>query len=313
MGGKSAVILVLAVGCGLVAMYGANQLLARPEKKVEMQELLVAARDLGVEEVLKPDMVEVVRKPKSDVPEGSFAAPAEVDGRWVRIKTLKGEPILAAKLAPKDSPPGLIGRIPPGMRAYAIEVNEQTGVSGFILPDHRVDVVQDQRSDRAPESKARRASRTILRNVQVLAVGQVISRPEDKSILVRTVTLAVTPKQVETLVAARAAGPLALALRGLDADGEVAVAEEPDPEPAEAAPEPEPEPPPVRLVSIPPPPPPPPPRPRERRIVIHHGLRRTDVIRLNSRPPGPSAPISSEAGAAVAAATLPAAESGQRP
>src|SRR5262249_61626637 len=57
---------------------------------------------------------------------------------------------------------------------------------------------------------------TILQDVLVLASGQVFTRPEDRSIQARTVTLAVTPEQVDILVAAQAKGALTLALRGLN-------------------------------------------------------------------------------------------------
>ena len=50
----------------------------------------------------------------------------------------------------------------------------------------------------------------------VLASGQVLRRTEDKSINVRTVTLAVTPEQADSIVAAHARGTLSLSLRGLD-------------------------------------------------------------------------------------------------
>ena len=114
---------------------------------------------------------------------------------------LEGEPILDRKLAPKGSPAGLVARIPKGMRAFAVEVNEQTGVSGFILPDHRVDVVQIETG-----ANGKSEAETILQDVLVLASGQVFTRPEDRSIQSRTVTLAVTPEQVDILVAAAVQG-----------------------------------------------------------------------------------------------------------
>jgi pilus assembly protein CpaB len=275
MGGKSILVLGAAVVCGLIAMFGTSQLLARKEKPTEMRDVVVAIRDLKAEEIVKPEALAVVKMPKSSAPIGSFSTIAEVEDRWIQIPTLKDEPIVAAKLAPKDSPPGLIGRIPDGMRAFAIEVNEQTGVSGFILPDHRVDVIQDLRDERSPSVKKK--ARMILQNVQVLAAGQLISRPEDKSIVVRTVTLAVTPEQVEILVAARSKGPLSLALRGLN-DAEVVQIQEPEPEPA-PAPKVEPPPPPVVVAVAPQPPP-----RRARHVIIHHGIRRTDLVRAGYAP-----------------------------
>ena len=212
MNGKSMVMLLLAVVSGLGAMYGTSRMLAKGKAKaaIDLQDVLVAARDLKDEEVLKADMVKVVKMSRAELPAGTFTAYKDVEDRWVRIKTLEGEPILDRKLAPKGSPAGLISRIPKGMRAFAIDVNESTGVSGFVLPDHRVDVVEIK-----PKADGKSDAETILQDVLVLASGQVFTRPEDRSIQSRTVTLAIAPDQVDVLVAARTRGQLSLSLRGL--------------------------------------------------------------------------------------------------
>src|SRR3954447_11096267 len=257
MNGKALILLVMAAVCGLGAMFGTSRMLSKQQNRptVDMQDVLVAARDLKVEEVIKPDMVKLTQMAKANVPPGTFTSIKDVEDRWVQIKMLEGEPCLDRKLAPKGSPAGMVARIPKGMRAFAVEVNEHTGVSGFILPDHRVDVVQNENG---PNGKAE--AETILQDVLVLASGQVFSRPEDRSIQSRTVTLAVTPEQVDVLVAASAKGQLTLALRGLN-DHESRPAK-PKVEPKVEAPIPAP----IVTVSRPveppaPPPPPPPPQP----------------------------------------------------
>lgn len=214
MNSKSMMMLVLAVVAGLGAMLMTSKLLSRGQgAPVEMQDVLVAARDLNVEETLKSDLVKVVQRPKSEIPPGSFSSFKDVEDRWVQIKTLEAEAILDKKLAPRGMPAGLVARIPKGMRAYAVEVTEQSGVSGFVLPGHRVDVVQVDNSGR--DTRAQAEAEMILQDVLVLASGQNLTRPEDKAVMAHTVTLAVTPDQVNALVAARAKGPLTLALRGL--------------------------------------------------------------------------------------------------
>jgi pilus assembly protein CpaB len=287
MNGRSGMILMLAVLSGLGAMFGARQLLARKDAPVEMCDVVVATRDLKIDEVLREDMIKVVQQPKAQVPLGAFRTVEELTGRWVQIAMLADEPILAPKLAPKDVPPGLIGRIPPGMRALAVEVNEQTGVSGFVLPDHRVDIVQAGEDVRGVHQKAQ----TILRNVLVLAAGQATARSEDKSIQVRTVTVAVTPQQVETLVAARARGSLSLALRGFAAADEepeeVAEAESPPAPPPPVEPKTEPPPP----APTPTPAPEPPPRPQYTLIFRGYG-----PPQRSRRVGGPSMVVSKAAG-----------------
>ena len=212
MNGKSIIMLVLAVVLGLGAMILTRRLVSRPAAPVEeTQEILVAARDFKEEETLKPDMVTSVRKNKKDVPVGAFTSFKDVEERWVKTTMLEGDPIIDKKLGPKGSPPGLVANIPQGMRAFAVEVSEQSGVSGFILPGHRVDVIRFE-----PGEKAQQHAETILQNIQVLAAGQVFTRPEEKALQNRTVTVAVTPEQVDVLVAARAKGPLSLSLRGVN-------------------------------------------------------------------------------------------------
>lgn len=211
MNTKSLMMLGLAVVFGLMAMLLTRQMLAQDSGKAEeSQEVLVAARDVKEEELLKPDVVKVIRMAKSAVPAGAFATPKDVEERWVKTALLEGDVVIEKKLGPKGTPPGLVANIPKGMRAFAIDVTEQTGVSGFILPGHRVDVVRSENDHGAHRAES------ILQNVLVLASGQVFTRAEERSLTTRTVTLAVTPDQVDVLVAARARGTLALALRGVN-------------------------------------------------------------------------------------------------
>ena len=213
MNGKSMVMLVLAIMLGLGAMLLTRRMMSKPpDKEDETQDVIVAARDFKEEEILKTDMVKTIRMVKSAVPVGSFSSFKDVEERWVKTTMLEGDVIVDKKLGPKGSPPGLVANIPTGMRAFAVEVTEQSGVSGFILPSHHVDVVRFETSEKNQNQRGE----TILQNVLVLAAGQVFSRPEEKAVQGRTVTLAVTPEQVDQLVAARAKGPLSLSLRGVN-------------------------------------------------------------------------------------------------
>lgn len=266
MNPKSLIILVLAGVSGLGAMMGVSQLIKnKPEKAQETTPVVTAARELRVEELLKPDALKLVNMPKTQVPEGALVRLEDCQDRWVNTKILAGEPLVEAKLAAKGTPPGLVAAIPKGMRAFAIEVNEQTGVSGFILPQHRVDVIQTKPA--GPDGRVE--SETILQNVLVLAAGQTFTRPEDKSIIVRTVTFAVNPDQVQSLVRARARGPLSLSLRGVNDNEIVEKAPEPEkPEEKKVEPPPPP-PPPVEVAKAEEPPPPP--APKFRLIHIFRG------------------------------------------
>jgi pilus assembly protein CpaB len=229
MNGRSLMMLGLAIGFGLCAMFLTRQMMGQETVKSqeEVQDVLVAARDVKDEELLKPDTVKVIRMAKSAVPVGAFSAPKDVEDRWVKTALLEGDVVIEKKLGPKGTPPGLVANIPKGMRAFAIDVTEQSGVSGFILPGHRVDVIRFESDRGDPRGES------ILQDILVLAAGQVFTRAEERSLTTRTVTLALTPEQVDILVAARAKGSLALSLRGVN-DHEVVARPAPKGGPGEA-------------------------------------------------------------------------------
>jgi pilus assembly protein CpaB len=213
MNGRSFVVLGFAVVLGLVAMVVSRVMLGArgPSTEQETVAVLIANRDIKEEELLKLDMIKVVKMAKSAAPAGSFTSFKDVEDRWVRTAMLEGDPIIEKKLGPKGTPPGLVANIPPGMRAFALDVNEQSSVSGFILPGHHVDVIRYEPSDKnAPRGE------TILQNVLVLAAGQTFTRKEEHTVQSRTVTLALTPEQVNSVVAARGKGSLSLSLRGVN-------------------------------------------------------------------------------------------------
>ncbi len=284
MNGKSLGMLMMAVLCGLGAMYGTSRLIAKKgEPVLEMQDVLIAVRDLKIEEVIKPDLVKVSRMPRAAVPAGAFSSAKDVDDRWVQTGILEGEPIVDRKLAARGSPPGLVARIPKGMRAFALEVNETTGVSGFVLPDHRVDIIQmlPGVGGQPPEAE------TVLQDVLILASGQTFTRPDDRSLQSRTVTVAVTPEQVDALVSARSHGALSLSLRGPNdhvqskSVKKMPPAPVPLPEPKVEtvivkAPEPAPTPPPAVVE-----PPLPPPAPPARFVMLYRGLDNKRQIRVD--------------------------------
>jgi pilus assembly protein CpaB len=219
MNSRSMITMAMAIAIGLIAMVFTRQMLSADggKKEEETQEVLVACRDLKVEEVLKADLVKVVKMARSAVPAYSFSRGKDIEDRWVKTPMLEGDVVVEKKLGPKGTPPGLVANIPPGMRAFAIDVTEQSGVSGFVLPGHHVDVIRFESGERTDLR-----GETILQDVLVLAAGQVFSRPEERSVTSHTVTLALKPEEVDTLVAARSKGPLSLALRGVNDHNQVA-------------------------------------------------------------------------------------------
>jgi len=96
------------------------------------------------------------------------------------------------------------------MRAFAIKVDVTSGVSGFLMPDDRVDVYWTGAGSEGTE-----ITRLIESSVKLIAVDQTSN--DDRSVsatVARTVTVAVNPEQVGRLAQAQATGRLALSLVG---------------------------------------------------------------------------------------------------
>ena len=150
--------------------------------------------------------------PEGTAPEGSFSKPDELLERGLIVPIVKNEPILAAKLAPKEAGSGLPPVIPEGMRAVSVRVNEVVGVAGYVLPGTRVDVV----ATASPTSDtAQMTSKVVLSNMQVLTAGTRMEQDQKdgKPMQVTVVTLLVTPEQSERLALASTEGKIHLALR----------------------------------------------------------------------------------------------------
>jgi pilus assembly protein CpaB len=102
--------------------------------------------------------------------------------------------------------------IPEGQRGVTIRLDEATRESGFVMPNSRVDVLVSM--PKAPGSNEKIA-KVILQDVTVLAAGQIVEMKDNKPVTNTTVTLALTPQQVERLAVAQSDGRLMLVQRNL--------------------------------------------------------------------------------------------------
>lgn len=213
---RTLLALALAIVSGLVAGVATIRYLQdRPtpllasESNAETQPVAVAARDLGVGDVLEADDVKLVDWPAGSVPSGYAGSSAEVIGRGLIAEVSVNEPIMATKLADTGLY-GLVPLIPAGMRALSVRVDEVVGVAGFVTPKTRVDVILTMTvpGGRDPTSKV------ILQNVQTLAAGQEIQENEaGEPMTVTVVTVLVTPDEAEKLTLAASQGKIQMALR----------------------------------------------------------------------------------------------------
>jgi pilus assembly protein CpaB len=139
-------------------------------------------------------------------------------GAVVRTPVAAGEPIRDSKVVMAKRGGFLAAILPKGMRAISLDVAPDTGAGGFILPNDHVDVVLTHR-DKAAEKITgveKYVSDTILKNVRVLAVDQVMGEKDGQKVAIgKTATIELDPHQAETLALARQTGTLSLTLRSL--------------------------------------------------------------------------------------------------
>jgi len=210
------VILVLALTAGGALAFGTYSYLQNASTvrtvSAPTRAVVVATGDLQLGAELSADDLKAIEFPANSVPAGAFGRPADLIGRGLIVPVVQNEPILEAKLAPREAGSGLPPAIPTGMRAISVRVNDVIGVAGYVLPGTHVDVLATASpTDQHPDT----TSKVVLTNVQVLTAGTKMEQPGDKGKPqpVTVVTLLVNPEQAERLTLASTEGKIQLALR----------------------------------------------------------------------------------------------------
>lgn len=211
---KPKFIVPIAIIAGLLATLIVYRYLQQKKQQaeehvMEMKEIAVARMDLPIGRVIGENEIKMVEWPKENLPLGAFYNKADILNRVLKSEIFEGEPVLESKLAPVGSLGGLSSLIPPGMRALTVQVNDYSGVGGFILPNTRVDVLITVPTRDREDAHAK----VILENIKVLATDQTFIRKGDDPKLMQTVTLLVTPEEAEKLALANEEGHLQLSLR----------------------------------------------------------------------------------------------------
>jgi pilus assembly protein CpaB len=174
--------------------------------------VIAANADIKLGTILSKDNLTTVEI-AGTIPQGFFTKPEDVIGRGVISDLYLGEPIQNNRLAAVGSGGGLAAAIPSGMRAMAVRVDEVVGVSGFVTPGMRVDVLISGTPPGNVNIAEGSQSRTILQNVRVLSAGTDIQKDaEGKAKPVQVVNLLVDPEQAETLTLATNQGGVRIQL-----------------------------------------------------------------------------------------------------
>lgn len=222
---RSKTTLTLALVLGLLAALAGYAGLKATAAQVAMNSsksfvpVVVAATDLTFGTKLDRAQLRVVRYPKESVPTGAFSNIDSVAGQTTKIFLAGREPITELKLSSRGG--GLSMLVRPGMRATSLEVNQVSGVSGFVLPGDKIDVLCTIDGHGQSEETI---TKTILQNAEVLASGQKTAQQDNKPITVQAVTILVDPAGAEKLALGLHEGRLHLVLRNPEDTDTVQVA-----------------------------------------------------------------------------------------
>ncbi|HYH65868.1 MAG TPA: Flp pilus assembly protein CpaB, partial [Urbifossiella sp.] len=205
---KNLILMVVAVGCGLVAAFLTSQMSAKPA--VETTDVVVAAIDIPVGVVISKDDIAKYLKTKKvskdAVPTDIIEAPEELaDKRLSR-------PIRAEEtISRKDLMKGGI-RLPPGKNLLTLQVDTARAAAGLAQPGSKVDVLA------YVSFNGKLTAMPILTNMLILAVnGQTTIDPNNQNTSINTVSFAADRKQGLVLELAKGRGcQMSLLLRNPD-------------------------------------------------------------------------------------------------
>lgn len=228
---KSVVLLMLALGCGLIASIGITQVMAKrgtiaPSPTGDMASIFVAMTDISMGDPVSPQMVKLEDWPKDKIPPGALTKIEDVEGRRPKTKIYAGSPILDNHLLSKGaSDQGATGLIPKGYRVVSVKTDAVNSGSGLLRPGDRVDVLVHLEKCPAkgiPDT----STRIFLQDIKVFAVNDVFAldsaQNSEESIKAQTVSLLVTPEQAEKVMLATELGRIRLAMRSPEDDEQTA-------------------------------------------------------------------------------------------
>jgi pilus assembly protein CpaB len=141
--------------------------------------IVVAAVDIPARTQITDKMVQVRDVPVSVKPEASYGSAEEVIGKVTRYPISVDEEVTSSKVVSLEGVEGadaLAFTVPSGMRAISIKADQVLSAGGLVLPGDYVDIIAvfDVKNSEGNEEEGWFV-RTILQNVEVLAVAQTIT------------------------------------------------------------------------------------------------------------------------------------------
>lgn len=222
MKNKSLMLLMVAAGCGLVAMFGVQQMMSTGPSTPKSR-ILVARTEIDAGVQLDKTNVGFKEWPADAMPQGAIRTEEEFAERALKHRVVPGQPILLTELGNKGEF-GMQIQIPAGMRVVSYPVTATMTHSGLMKPGNFVDISAVIEAPVKGGGK-RTEVKPVLQCVQVFAVDRRIVGSEEtkdaKANEGKNISFLVYPLQGQLLQLAykQSNGGLQFALRsGADKD-----------------------------------------------------------------------------------------------
>ena len=188
--------------------------------KAAVTKILVATHGLPAGQFLQPNDLEWQTWPQDAINASYILSGTrtvdDIVGSVVRAGIAGGEPITDARLIKKGDRGFLSAIMKPGTRAVTVQLQQTAGLGGLVLPGDHVDVVLTANVPSGVQNEPEhKAAETVLEDIRVLAIDQKMSDMSNETVMARSATLEVTPKQAEILALVNEMGKISLTLRSI--------------------------------------------------------------------------------------------------
>ena len=216
-------VFVIAILAGLLGAFVVKRImLQRVDQEVETEEMVVVSRvNLSDTQQISRRMLELRPVRPGESADGAISSTDVAVGRHVRQVIPAQTPITEDVLYKIGENPikQLVERISDGMRAITIQVTGLIHGSMLIRHDTDVDIsltVETDHPDVKEIALKGIGTKTLLRNIRVLAVVNPPGRPRNSALLnsLTSIVVEVTPDQANTLALAQEIGSLSVSVVG---------------------------------------------------------------------------------------------------
>lgn len=196
---KTLILLMVAIGCGLVAAFLASQ--ATGKGQVQKVGVVVAKQEVRagmfITEKNREALFEMKELPQDALPPNAVTDISKLNKKIVQRTIDLGAPVNMVRDVADSA--GLANALAPGQRAVTLRVTIDGAGAGFILPGSRVDLICNMPDPKAPQQVM---SKIFLQNILVLAINTEDSKPADSKVMAQPglVTLALSPQDAEKAI-----------------------------------------------------------------------------------------------------------------